>query len=124
MIISGWAHSYLHGVRFAIARDLPAFLAGQRQETEHAEIDDNDRLCEYVMLRMRLAQGILLQEAEERFPFCDFAARFRHRLQPYGGFVIWEQTESGIRCRFSEKGFFVSNTILSDVLDFDEPVSE
>ena len=120
------AHSYLHGVRFAIARDLPAFLAGQRQETEHAEIDDNDRLCEYVMLRMRLAQGILLREAEERFPFCDFAARFRHRLQPYidGGFVIWEQTESGIRCRFSEKGFFVSNTILSDVLDFDEPVSE
>ena len=120
------AHSYLHGFRFAIARDLPAFLAGQRQETEHAEIDDNDRLCEYVMLRMRLAQGILLREAEERFPFCDFAARFRHRLQPYidGGFVIWEQTESGIRCRFSEKGFFVSNTILSDVLDFDEPVSE
>ncbi len=115
------AHSFLNGERFALERNLSAYLAGDRIVSEREKLSENDGLCEYVMLRMRLADGVLFAEAQKRFPGVDFVKRFYARLLPYirEGYVIWEEQGEKSGFRFSDRGFFVSNTILADILDFD-----
>ncbi len=107
------AHSCMDGVRFGNARDLAAFLRGE-DITEFREIlTPADREAEYIMLALRLSDGI-----DER----DFAARFGHsfaetyadRCAPFfrRGLMI---SENG-RVRLSEQGFPVSNTILAELI--------
>jgi coproporphyrinogen III oxidase-like Fe-S oxidoreductase len=69
------------------------------------------------MLGMRLAEGIVVSDFESRFN-TPFAEKYGKRLDEYidEGFVI--KDEKGYR--FSSNGMFVSNYILSDVLDLGE----
>ena len=70
---------------------------------------------EYVMLGMRLSEGIDILDFKARFGE-DFLCIFDKIKQYSPDFV--EITDK--KCRFTEKGTFVSNSILSDVLDFGE----
>jgi len=113
------AHSYFEGVRTAVLPDTAAYIAAQEQGRgacicESHEIGSHEAQEEYVMLRMRLFEGI--DEA-------DFAARFGVELEkaygPFdkllsGGLL---RREDG-RIAFTERGMYVSNAILSDWLDF------
>ena len=107
------AHSDFGGVRTANAADLPAYLAGSlpaARETPGRE----ERMNEYVMLRMRLCAGLDTRAFAARFG--TGAGRFCAALERYaaGGFV--RRTASGPA--FTPEGMLVSNTILSEVLDF------
>ena len=116
------AHSYMDGVRFFTASDTAAYLAAVesgdlaslRQGAQR--IVDKELQDEYVMLRMRLFDGIEL---------ADFAHRFGSSFEDaYGdtdrlvaaGFL----QKNKERIAFSEKGMRVSNAILSEWLDFGE----
>lgn len=114
------AHSYFGNVRFRTAPDLAAYLAAVREANFDALRQDTETIAgkeamdEYVMLRMRLAEGV--DEA-------DFSHRFGTSMEEAygdlssllaGGFLV---REAG-RVAFTEKGFYVSNAILSDWLDF------
>jgi oxygen-independent coproporphyrinogen-3 oxidase len=72
---------------------------------------------EYVMLGMRLADGIVIEDFERRFN-TSFAEKYGKRLDEFvdDGFV--EKDERGYR--FTSMGMFVSNYILSSVLDLGE----
>ena len=74
-----------------------------------------ERMSEYVMLRMRLDAGVNAEDFAELFG-TDFHAFCGKHLDEYvkDGFVI----RQGGNYRFSSKGMFVSNYILSTVLDF------
>jgi len=63
------------------------------------------------MLRLRLSDGIDQRDFERRFkiPFAPYAAR----LSRLKGYVI---AQNG-RWRLSRAGFFVSNSIIADLLD-------
>ena len=77
----------------------------------------NDRMNEYVMLRMRLSEGIGAKAFETRFGR-SLDDAFGKRLGKYenGGFV--RRTDGGFA--FTPEGMYVSNAILSEILDFDE----
>ena len=109
------AHSYLDGVRFANSRDIEGYLCGRDIVCERAEIGADERMTEYVMLRMRLADGVSESDFEELFGVA-FDKVYGNRLARYidGGYVV--RTED--RVAFSDRGFFLSNYILSDILDF------
>jgi len=107
------AHSCLGGVRFGNSRDLDAFLRGE-DITEFREVSTPaEREGEYIMLALRLADGI-----DER----EFAARFGHgflesradALRPLidAGFVARE----GDRTRLTPRGWTVSNAILAELI--------
>ena len=107
------AHSCLDGVRFGNSRDLEAFLRGE-DITEFSEVlTTADRESEYIMLSLRLSDGI--DEA-------DFASRFDHsfwhtygeRCIPYirDGFM----RRDGGRVFLTASGMAVMNTILTDLL--------
>ena len=69
------------------------------------------------MLGMRLTDGIVIEDFEKRFNI-SFHEKYGYRLDEYidDGFV--EKDERGYR--FTTNGMFVSNYILSSVLDLGE----
>lgn len=107
------AYSYYEGVRFGQSRDLPAFLRGEDITVDRYVPDLAGQREEYIMLNLRLSDG--LSEA-------DFAARFGEdfwesrqsvcRPLLAGGFMV----RSGGRVRLTEAGWLVSNTILADLI--------
>ena len=109
------AHSFIGGRRYCYD-NIRAFMQGDPV----ASYADPDTLTEaqdeYVMVGLRLEKGIDKAAFADRFGEA-FDAVYGARLAPYirAGFVQ-NTTE---RCRFTTKGFMVSNTILSDILDFD-----
>ena len=116
------AHSFLENVRAETPRDLTAYLAAIRAgnwaslyQNAH-RVGGKEEIDEYVMLRMRLDTGV--DEA-------DLARRFGTTMEKeYGDFS--RLVSAGLVTRrnghiaFTERGFRVSNAILSDWLDFGE----
>ena len=109
------AHSFFGERRFSAPTSIKAFNSG-RFEDSSEHISRHDAACEFVMLGMRLAEGFAESELEERFGI-SADELFRGRLEKYidDGFVVRKDG----RCAFSDEGFYVSNTVLSDILDFD-----
>ena len=107
------AHSLINGVRTGHGRDLDAYLSGQ-DTTEPEEILDADTARdEYVMLRLRLAAGVDKRE---------FSARFRQNFDIIYGESAAPFVKAGLlidteeRIAFTDQGFAVSNTVLSELL--------
>lgn len=108
------AYSDFRGVRFGNSRDLFAYNEGRGILAESEEPTRRDRMNEYVMLRMRLCDGVSASAFEDRFGE-SFDERFGRSLSRYldGGFVC----RRGDGYAFTPSGMYVSNTILSEVLD-------
>lgn len=108
------AHSYFGGMRFAHSRDIDAYLRGESIIIEAEQIGCEEAMNEYAMLGMRLADGVSLKDFKKRFGR-DFGEVFSDFRKYAPEFVDW----NGECCRFTDKGMFVSNYILSDVLHFE-----
>ncbi len=110
------AYSDFGGVRFGNSRDMDAYIEGKDVCDDAETPSPRDRMNEYVMLGMRLSAGVDATDFERRFgvPFED---TFGRRLDAYsaGGFV--KRTANGRA--FTPAGMYVSNAILSDVLEFE-----
>ena len=109
------AHSYFCGERFSNSRNIAAYLRGDDITEERRAIPQKEQMTEYVMLRMRMTAGI------DR---ADFKARFGVELEDFCGSLDRYISAGFMRevsghVAFTDKGIFVSNTILSDILDFD-----
>jgi len=116
------AHSYFNGSRFSFKRNIDVYMNGMeimnsriKITDESYEISPRERVGEYVMLRMRLSDGIDVRDFERRFAL-DFDSIYGRSLQKYikSGFV---SCMDGVYS-FTNKGMFVSNYILSEILDF------
>ena len=72
---------------------------------------------EYIMLRLRLSAGIDDREFIRRFGF-SFERLYGQKLEKYikGGYM---REKNGVYALTSE-GMFVSNYILSDILEFED----
>ena len=107
------AHSCMDGVRFGQSRDIEGFLAG-KDITEFTEVlTPEDRVVEYIMLGLRLSDGI--DEAEF---FSRFGVDFWHTYGPLCISFIEKglMLRSGGRVRLTEAGFPVSNSILAELI--------
>ncbi len=118
------AHSFFNGNRFSFCRDAEKYMralecpeANIRITDSTEEIMTKERVGEYVMLRMRLSEGISSREFFRLFGK-DFESMYGRQLSKYidGGFVV----RKGDGYAFTPKGMFVSNYILSDILDFSD----
>ncbi len=120
--IGASAHSYFCGERYSIIRNAETYIngleileAGIQIINDSRLIDKNESMNEYVMLRMRLDDGVDGAEFQNIYGV-DFYQKFGQYLDEYieGGFV----QRIGQKYSFTTKGMFVSNYILSAVLDF------
>lgn len=110
------AHSCFNGERFGNSRDLKKFLSGADICSEKQKISEHDLISEYVMLGLRLSRGISLED------FKKIAKRDFKQMYPMTDSYIKSgfMTEDEGRIAFTTKGFLVSNTILAQMLDFDD----
>jgi oxygen-independent coproporphyrinogen-3 oxidase len=106
------AHSDFGGRRFAAGRDMAAYLRGDRIE-ESAEIGAEERREEYVMLRLRLNEGIDVADYAARFGR-DFYGDFENALAPYRRAGLLR--EAGGRVALTPSGMLLSNSVLADML--------
>ena len=107
------AHSCMRGVRFGQSRDLDGFLRGEDITEFREELTPADREAEYVMLALRLSDGIDEADYERRFGR-DFWHTYGDDCISFveGGFM----TRCDGRVRLTERGFPVSNTIIAALI--------
>ena len=108
------AHSYYRGKRYGNVETFAGYA--DRFGSAHRKAEDSlgrEDAFEYAMLRLRLSEGMSLSEYEATFGR-EFAAGKRDRLRFYqeGGYLILKDG----RLAMTDRGFYVSNAILSDLL--------
>lgn len=112
------AHSFYGNRRFSFAADTQKYINSANSSTcvEFLESDeefiDAPRHGEYIMLRLRTSEGVDVQK---------FQNMFKLNFEPYAK-ILNKYTSNGF-CKFecgrwflTKEGFFVSNTIIADVL--------
>ena len=107
------AHSLMGDTRTGHSRDLAAYLAGRDITEPEETLDADTARDEYVMLRLRLADGVNKAEFFARFGQA-FDAVYGEVAAPFvaAGLLIDTPTHMA----FTDKGFSVSNTVLSEML--------
>ena len=120
------AHSYFGGRRFAFRRSIEDYVRAMEFPdcvdnllSENYEINASERLGEYVMLHMRLTEGVDTDVFSARFGV-SFEKLFGKYLKLYSTHGFMEKIDR--RWRFTPKGMYVSNYILSAMLDFDSDI--
>lgn len=118
------AHSYYNGTRFSFKNDVEMYveaIENLEQEfdltDEYYEISESERVGEYIMLRMRLTDGINTDKFHELFGL-DFEKLYGRFLEYYMEHKYMQKKQSNYS--FTIKGMYVSNYILSQILDFNE----
>ena len=86
----------------------------EKQDEKTCEVSVIDKIDEYVMLKLRLSDGISDRELNNKFGISFKAAYPRIEKYLRSGHMKCE----GDTYSFTSQGFFVSNYILTDILRF------
>ncbi|MBQ7152722.1 MAG: radical SAM family heme chaperone HemW [Clostridia bacterium] len=106
------AHSYFCGTRFCHGKDMAEYLADPEAVCEDEKPDGPDAAREYLMMRLRLCDGVEKKTFEERTGMS--FGPYEKRMKPYvsSGHMAKDKD----RYALTPEGFYVSNTILTDIL--------
>ena len=113
------AHSYFNGVRYSYPRNIEKYISEAQsgkverisEETAEPQLK-MEQMDEYVMLKLRLADGVDTKEFYQRF-----GTEFEKEYRGVDTFVkSGHMMYDGERYSFTPKGFFVSNYILTNIL--------
>lgn len=105
------AHSYFNGERFAVGRDLSAFIESDVQLAFITERECGD-YEEWAMLKLRLCEGLDFKTAEERFGISKEDILKKCRLIPD---KLYTADDKAIR--LTPEGFLVSNAVIGILTD-------
>ncbi len=118
------AHSYFNGNRFSFTGDIDKYIRAVAVRESKIKITDEceavaerERMGEYIMLRLRLTAGIDDREFAKKFGF-SFSVLYGDKCKRFvnGGFM---NARNGIYS-LTPAGMFVSNYIISDILEFED----
>ncbi len=107
------AHSYLGGVRFSNSERMDNYLSCYTSYRNRIHLDDEDKRFEYAMMNLRLKSGLSLSEYEKTFNV-SFLLHNEEKIERYISLGLMEIERD--RIALTERGFYLSNTILSDLL--------
>ena len=108
------AYSFFEGVRYGNLCDISEYISSDlKQYIKKEESNSSDLAFEYVMLGLRTSDGISVEEYKRLFG-TDFLSGRKEKIDRYieNGYM----TVRGDCIALTEKGFYVSNTILVDLL--------
>ena len=109
------AHSDFGGKRLENTRDMERYLGGEWLEAE-GDISNSEREFEFLMLGFRTADGISKSEFLTRFGV-EFDEKYGEKVEKFKKMGYF--CEKGDALALTERGFEVSNAILTEILDFD-----
>ncbi len=103
------AHSFLNGRRFFCPADIESYLAC----AEPVDDGEGGTEEEYVMLALRLSEGLIFEKYENRFgkKLPDEAAEYAKFLESKGLVNLSEKSLS-----LTPRGFLVSNSVIGEIL--------
>ncbi len=122
------AHSYFENKRFSYKRSVDMFMdaleyvdAGIDILEENYIVAPEERMDEYIMLKLRLCEGLNVAEFKEKFGK-SFEEMFEKELKLYieNGFMEFKNGHY----YFTLKGMYVSNYILSTFLTFESEIAQ
>lgn len=108
------AHSYFGGVRYGNGKDLEKYMQSTDLVPEAFDrLSAEDERFEYIMLALRLAQGLTEEDFCARFGV-DFWEIYGEKMQKYVdcGYAV---RENG-RIFLTDAGLYLENAILTDIL--------
>ena len=108
------AYSYMGNMRYGNTKNFSVYLSSDNTKYRTVdEIDPEAERFEYVMMHLRTSNGIRLSEYREKFS-SDFLADCGDAFKKYvdNGYV--ECSPDSVR--LTERGFYISNTIISDIV--------
>ncbi len=103
------AHSFFRGKRFYVPNDLKAYISSEAQP-ELIEDAAPDRLEEYIMLSLRLSDGLSLERVNE---LGGSAYAVTEKAKPYADAGFLTLTDN--RIVLTDKGALVSNSIIFEL---------
>jgi len=109
------AHSDFGGKRLENTRDMERYLGGEWLQAE-SDISNSERGFEFLMLGFRTADGISKSEFLARFGV-EFDEKYGEKVEKFKKMGYF--CEKGDALALTERGFEVSNAILTEILDFD-----
>ncbi|MBE7026258.1 MAG: oxygen-independent coproporphyrinogen III oxidase [Ruminococcaceae bacterium] len=113
--IGAAAHSYYDGKRYQNTSNTNAYI-NMINENKGCIIDEqilsfDDMVSEYIIMALRLTEGISLNDFYKRFGF-KFEEKYENTIEKYTTAGFLEKTPTHIR--FTPKGISVSNSILCE----------
>lgn len=104
------AHSYLNGIRFYNTSNLENYLSGNHFE-DKTILSFDDKISEYIIMRLRLNDGIYEKEFLKRFNK-NFYNEYKPIIDKFinQGFMTYENDAY----KLTEKGIDVSNSIMCE----------
>ena len=105
------AHSYYNGNRFAVNRDIDAFITADIQQTVITERECGN-FSEWAMLKLRLSEGLDFETASKRFGVTRDEILNKCRIIPNKLYKIDDKS-----IRLTPEGFLVSNAVIGIITD-------
>lgn len=109
------AHSFFEGKRYAAPQSFERYASGEWLDADSiTDVSEADAEVEFVMLAMRLRDGVDREAYRARFG-CYPDEKYAPRIRQYvdGGYIV----SDGRGFRFNDEGMLVSNSILASILD-------
>lgn len=106
------AHSFVNGRRFYFPRDLQGFLASDGEFSHAVDDGPGGDAEEYVMLRLRLSEGVRWEALAARCPGFD-ADELREKARRIPGGLIRLDSDG---LRLTAEGFLLSNAVIGELL--------
>ncbi len=106
------ASSHIAGVRRTNTRDLARYLSDPVRATDEETVIE-DPEYEYIMLRLRLAEGIDEEEFRRRFGRA-FREKYADKLAPW--FACGALVSDGDRTALTDEGLYLNSALLRELL--------
>ncbi len=108
------AYSYFGGVRYGNTNAFSDYISELKDKRKNeSRVSKTDEAYDFAMLALRLKEGFSLAEYNKRFG-TDFLSGREEKILKYVSLGLL--LHSGGRISLTEKGFYLSNTVLSDLL--------
>ena len=108
------AHSFLGNVRFSNPSDLTEYITsgenGVFERNTLEEMDVNDIIFEYIMLRLRLTEGLKFADFKNKFSI-DFKEAYKEQIKHLTENNLIESDDDAIR--LTKRGMDLSNYVFS-----------
>jgi len=106
------AYSYYGGKRYGNSRDIFEYVTSPMRVEEEI-ITPSEESYEYAMMRLRLKEGFSLSDFRERFGY-SFLEGKEKIISSFVGNGLVKLSDD--RISFTEKGFYLSNNLLTEIL--------
>lgn len=109
------AHSYLNGIRFFNTSDFCEYLNDNFHSNEKNVLSEDDKISEYIIMRLRLSDGINEKEFFNKFKK-DFYTSYKDIIDKFikNDLMIYENNSY----KLSKKGLDISNSIMCEFVWF------